>query len=85
MHPKKYDVSIFTLSEKINFSKKILPICLSPIPGYFPGKIATITGWGFTKDNYHHKEDTPPDQPLKLQDAKVHIMKNSECRKIAHR
>ena len=79
VHPEEWDVAIFTLSKKINFSNKISPICLPATDDDHAGRLAVITGWGFTKDNFIPNVHPQPPQPPELHVANVTIMSDGEC------
>ena len=79
VHPEEWDVAIFTLSKKINFSNKISPICLPAMDDDHAGRLAIITGWGFTKDNFIPNVHPQPPQPPELHVANVTIMSDGEC------
>nr|QHB21599.1 venom S1 protease with CUB domain 8 [Platymeris rhadamanthus] len=42
-----HDISILVLEEKINFSEKVGPICLSPEIPNLVNKYITVMGWGY--------------------------------------
>ena len=89
-----YDVAILTLSEKIEFSNKVSPICLPSSDGDYAGEMATITGWGMvdvpfdedkhqlvTNDSIGSQTFTFPKGylPVELQVANSRIISNEEC------
>ena len=90
----KYDVAILTLSEKIEFSNKVSPICLPSSDGDYAGEMGTITGWGMvdvpfdedkhqlvTNDSIGSLSFTFPKGylPVELQVANSRIISNEEC------
>ena len=85
---------ILTLSEKIEFSNKVSPICLPSSDGDYAGEMGTITGWGMvdvpfdedkhqlvTNDSIGSLSFTFPKGylPVELQVANSRIISNEEC------
>ena len=57
----------------------ISPICLPAMDDDHAGRLAVITGWGFTKDNFIPNVHPQPPQPPELHVANVTIMADGEC------
>ncbi|KAK0083109.1 hypothetical protein PV325_009307 [Microctonus aethiopoides] len=66
------DVAVLTLSEPVEFSERIRPICLPSGPHLYSGKTATVIGWGSLR------ESGP--QPAVLQEVAIPVWSNAECR-----
>lgn len=45
------DVAVLTLSEPVEFSERIRPICLPSGPHLYSGKTATVIGWGSLRES----------------------------------
>ena len=86
LHPKNWDVAIFTLSEEIQFNKKIAPICLpAKTDKDYAGDMGIVTGWGISVDGYSHNSARYQNvrQPRRLLDAEVKIVSNEACQRVA--
>ncbi|XP_076284530.1 proclotting enzyme isoform X2 [Lasioglossum baleicum] len=66
------DVALLTLSEPVQFSEQIRPICLPSGSQLYSGKTATVIGWGSLR------ESGP--QPAVLQEVSIPIWSNTECK-----
>ncbi|XP_076233544.1 serine proteinase stubble [Calliopsis andreniformis] len=66
------DIALLTLSEPVQFSEQIRPICLPSGSQLYSGKSATVIGWGSLR------ESGP--QPAILQEVSVPIWTNNECK-----
>ncbi|XP_017879850.1 proclotting enzyme-like [Ceratina calcarata] len=66
------DIALLTLNEPVPFTEQIRPICLPSGSLLYPGKIATVIGWGSLR------ESGP--QPAILQEVSIPIWTNSECK-----
>ncbi|XP_003696271.1 proclotting enzyme [Apis florea] len=66
------DIALLTLNEPVSFTEQIRPICLPSGSQLYPGKIATVIGWGSLR------ESGP--QPAILQEVSIPIWTNSECK-----
>ncbi|KYN21550.1 Serine proteinase stubble, partial [Trachymyrmex cornetzi] len=66
------DVALLTLSEPVEFTEQIRPICLPSGSQLYSGKTATVIGWGSLR------ESGP--QPAILQEVSVPVWPNSECK-----
>ena len=58
LHPRDYDVAIFTLSEIIQFNQKMSPICLPATNKDYAGMKGKVTGWGIDIDGYNANTHT---------------------------
>ncbi|XP_023304279.1 venom serine protease Bi-VSP [Lucilia cuprina] len=69
------DIAILTLSEPVQFTKEIQPICLPTSSTQqsrsYSGHIATVAGWGSLREN--------GPQPSILQKVQIPIWTNTEC------
>ena len=85
LHPRDYDVAIFTLSEKIQFNKKIAPICLPSVKKNYGGMSGIATGWGINMEGYNNTngQHGTISQPELLLDATVKIISNYKCKQMA--
>ncbi|KAL2744995.1 serine proteinase stubble-like [Vespula maculifrons] len=66
------DVAILTLSEPVEFTEQIRPICLPSGSKLYVGMTATVIGWGSLR------ESGP--QPAILQEVSIPVWSNSECK-----
>ncbi|KAL2729018.1 serine proteinase stubble-like [Vespula squamosa] len=66
------DVAILTLSEPVEFTEEIRPICLPSGSKLYVGMTATVIGWGSLR------ESGP--QPAILQEVSIPVWSNSECK-----
>ncbi|KAL0127867.1 hypothetical protein PUN28_003247 [Cardiocondyla obscurior] len=66
------DVALLTLSEPVEFTEQIRPICLPSGSQLYSGKTATVIGWGSLR------ESGP--QPAILQEVSIPVWSNSECK-----
>ncbi|XP_034933737.1 proclotting enzyme-like isoform X2 [Chelonus insularis] len=66
------DVALLTLSEPVEFSELIRPICLPTGSQLYNGKVATVIGWGSLR------ESGP--QPAVLQEVAIPVWSNTECK-----
>ncbi|XP_011631695.1 proclotting enzyme [Pogonomyrmex barbatus] len=66
------DVALLTLSEAVEFTEQIRPICLPSGSQLYSGKTATVIGWGSLR------ESGP--QPAILQEVSVPVWSNNECK-----
>ncbi|KYM97521.1 PREDICTED: proclotting enzyme-like [Cyphomyrmex costatus] len=66
------DVALLTLSEPVEFTEQIRPICLPSGSQLYSGKTATVIGWGSLR------ESGP--QPAVLQEVSIPVWSNSECK-----
>ncbi|XP_072756072.1 uncharacterized protein [Anoplolepis gracilipes] len=66
------DVALLTLSEPVEFTEQIRPICLPSGSQLYQGKTATVIGWGSLR------ESGP--QPAILQEVSIPVWSNSECK-----
>ncbi|KMQ96805.1 serine proteinase stubble [Lasius niger] len=66
------DVALLTLSEPVEFTEQIRPICLPTGSQLYQGKTATVIGWGSLR------ESGP--QPAILQEVSIPVWSNSECK-----
>ncbi|KAK2574958.1 hypothetical protein KPH14_008721 [Odynerus spinipes] len=66
------DVAVLTLSEPVDFTEQIRPICLPSGSQLYSGKTATVIGWGSLR------ESGP--QPAILQEVSIPVWSNNECK-----
>ncbi|XP_076659442.1 uncharacterized protein LOC143362846 [Halictus rubicundus] len=66
------DVALLTLSEPVQFSEQIRPICLPSGSQLYSGTTATVIGWGSLR------ESGP--QPAVLQEVSIPIWSNAQCK-----
>lgn len=66
------DVAVLTLSEPVQFTERVRPICLPAGSQLYHGKVATVIGWGSLR------ESGP--QPAILQEVAIPVWTNSECK-----
>nr|XP_018896577.1 PREDICTED: trypsin-1-like [Bemisia tabaci] len=71
-----HDIALLRLDEEVQWNELLRPVCL-PRPGLsYTGHDGIVTGWGVTKQG-GQVSDT-------LQEVKVPIMSNSECKKTKY-
>ncbi|XP_074142111.1 chymotrypsinogen B-like [Sminthopsis crassicaudata] len=70
------DITLLKLARPVRFQKNVSPVCLPSVNDDFPaGTQCAISGWGMTKYNAHSI-------PNILQQAKVPLLSNTECKKV---
>ncbi|KAG1704749.1 Serine proteinase stubble [Nymphon striatum] len=67
----EYDLALIRLSERVEFRRNIVPVCLPKPEHTFIGEEGTVAGWG------RLYEGGPP--PSIIHEVKVPVIKNREC------
>ncbi|CAH1996772.1 unnamed protein product [Acanthoscelides obtectus] len=70
------DIAVLQLDEEVSLSGKLQPVCLPPTGKSFSGYTGVAVGWGATKQNGQTAS--------KLQEVKVPIMSNVDCKKTGY-
>ncbi|XP_064081998.1 trypsin-1-like [Macrobrachium nipponense] len=73
-HSQNNDIALLELSGEATFSERIGTVCLPIAEDVVPGKLAIVTGWGYTEYGGSLSDV--------LREVEVSLITNSQCKKL---